>query len=214
MNNQHQFIAIALAVSVTMMGLVIAPSFGVDQASETGTPSESITAEREAVKPLAQVRPEHHIQVQKESLPIGSSRLASQYSAYRLTIQNSWDKPIDIMNAQIVGGTGGQQAYSMVKKSSAGVWGSVLGVGFVLSIVTFGISFVAALVAWPIIAGVNASKNGKARKEANGYQDVVPLGLLNAGESTQVATLVPLNQKPVLKITFRDMEGHLYSVSQ
>lgn len=181
----------------------------IDSATVEATPVEEKPIEATVVK-----QPDHTILVSKEPVPIASGRLASQYSGYKLTVQNTGNAAIDIISAQITGGTNGQTGYAMVKKGSGAVWGSVLGAGFVLSIVTFGISFLVALVAWPIIAGVNAGKNSSARKESIKFSDILPLGVVDAGQSVEVLTLVPVGQKPAVKLTFRDMEGKLYSVAR
>lgn len=151
----------------------------------------------------------------KTQIPLKSSRLYETYQAYKITIQNDCAFPIEVINAQAASATSGLSAYHMVKKSSASVWGSVLGAGFVLSIVTFGISFVVALVAWPIIAGVNGSKNASARKESIRFTDIVPVGLMNAGESIEMLSLFPIGQTPQLKFTLKQQNAApLYTVSR
>jgi hypothetical protein len=151
----------------------------------------------------------------KTQIPLKSSRLNETYQAYKITIQNDCAFPVEVINAQAASATSGLSAYHMVKKSSASVWGSVLGAGFVLSIVTFGISFVVALVAWPIIAGVNGSKNATARKESMKFTDIVPIGLMNTGESVEMLSLFPIGQKPQLKFTMKQQNAvPLYTVSR
>jgi hypothetical protein len=143
------------------------------------------------------------------------SRLNNSYQGYELVIENLGTTPIEIINAQTLGGTAGQEGYLMVEKSATAAITGVMVGGGVLALVTFGISLIVSSVASPIIFASNNAANRKARKESLKYTNALPLGLVNVGESTQFATLIPTGQTPQLKITFKDtVTNELHSITR
>lgn len=205
------FIAYLLAVGIGVM-----PLEQLAMAAEVVAETENVQVIK--VEPDLQAHatlPDEMVQVTKNKIPLASNRLRKQYQGYKISIQNSGKNPIDLINANLSGATSGNEAYLMVEKSTGALIGGLLAGGFVLSIVTFGITFLLALLAWPIIGGVNHHKNKKALRESLKYTDDVPLGTVNVGESLAFETLVPSGKSAQIKLTFRDtVTKELYSVTK
>ncbi len=143
------------------------------------------------------------------------SRLRKEFTAYAYTVSNNTGGEIELLHAEIVNGMNGQGAALGVQKSSAGAIGALIGGGLLLGIVTFGITFLAGLLASPIVYAVNHHGNHKAIAEGMPYSNQVPTGVMADGDSIQFTTLTPLNQNPQVKMTFRNLAtNEIFSVTK
>lgn len=206
---------IALSVLVSLVGpSAFADGLLPQKTAPAVTQVETKTETIEAPKQAQVVK--NHIQIDATKSQIQlHSRLRKQYTGYAYTISNNTPDQLELMHAEIVNGMNGQGAALGVQKSSAAAIGSVLGGGLVLGIVTFGISFLAGLVATPFIYGINAHKNNKAIAEGMPYSNQVPTGIIPAGDSIQFNTLTPLNQTPQVKMTFRNsVTNEIFAVTR
>ncbi len=160
------------------------------------------------------INPIENIDVVRNQMPL-HSRLSKVYTGYQYTVTNKNPFEIDILSGQITDGINGQMGYLNVEKSSAAAIGATIGGGFVLGIVSLGITFLVALIATPFIYAGNHAANKKARNESLAYPNQVEIGMLNSGESININTLVPIGQNPKLKLTFREFKTkEIYSLTK
>jgi len=177
--------------------------------------AEQIKIEKNVISTEA-INPDfsNFIDVTKNEIPL-NSRLRKVYKGYKYTITSKYPNTLDLIAGSANNGINGQQGYLNVEKSSAAAIGSVLGGGLVLGIVSFGITFVVALVATPFIYASNNHGNNKARNEGLGFSNQIPTGTLNLGDSISFTTLIPLIEQPQIKLQFRDIKtSQIYSMSR
>lgn len=143
-----------------------------------------------------------------------STRLGKYYSGYEYSIVNQSKSPINIVNAQIVNGQNGNVAYTNMQNQEPSAMARTWAIAGPIGLFTLGIGWAAGLVATPFVA-ISTNKNKrKAQSESIAYSNILTLGLINSGESTQVSTLVPIGSKPQLKITIQDTKTkELHTVS-
>lgn len=162
----------------------------------------------------ASVYVDRRIDVTKNSVPL-HSRLAKTYSGYTYTIANNSDSTLELIHGEVTNGVNGQGAALGAEKSSAAAIGSVLGGGFVLGFVTLGISFLASLIASPVIYAANNHGNKKAIQEGMGFPGQVPTGVLSHGDTLNLNVLAPISQAPQLKLSFRNTAtNELFSITR
>ncbi len=143
------------------------------------------------------------------------SRLRKTYTGYAFVISNNSQVPIELLHGEVINGVNGQGAALGAQKSSAAAIGTTIGTGVVTGFLTLGISTAASLVASPIIYGANKHKNTKTIGEGVGFSNQVPIGALNPGDNAKFSTLVPISQKPQLKVTFKEISSNeIFSVSK
>jgi hypothetical protein len=148
------------------------------------------------------------------SVPL-NSRLKKSYTGYTVNVANASKTPVEIMNGDVINGVNGQGAALGAQKSSAAAIGTTLGTGLVTGIFTFGISTAASLIASPFIYGANSHKNNRAIAEGSQYGNQVTYGVLNPGDSLKINTLVPVSQKPQVKLSFKNIEtGEIFTISK
>lgn len=154
------------------------------------------------------------ITVTKSLVPL-RSQLRKRYSGYKITLQNNSDVPLEIVSANVVMGTDGQQAYLAVKKGSKGGVAGILGGGLAVGLVTFGVGFALALIAAPIYWGVRHSKNKKAKQEGFPFTNQPPIGVFNPGDEVSMTTLIPFGNQAFIETTLKNTKtGTLFTLAQ
>ena len=133
-----------------------------------------------------------------------STRLGKYYSGYEYTLINQSKIPLNIVNAQIVNGQNGNVAYTSMQNQEPSAMARTWAIAGPIGLFTLGIGWVAGLVATPFVAIVSNKNKRNAQTESIAYSNILTLGLINSGESTQVSTLVPIGSKPQIKITIQD----------
>jgi hypothetical protein len=150
------------------------------------------------------------LDVQKISVPL-NSRLKKDFAGYEYKITNNFNESINIVNAQINNGQDGNTAY--MRSESEGAIGITWAIAGPVGLFTFGIGWIAGIVATPIVWVVQNNKNKKARTESVAYNNTVPIGILNPSESLSVKTLVPIGSQPQLKLTIMDNKKELHVIT-
>lgn len=129
------------------------------------------------------------------------SRLKGDYNGYKYTITNKSDGDLELVNATITNGQDGAIASDVVADGSGvGTMWAIMGPA---GLVSFGITWLVGIVATPIMLVTDKMRNSKARKEGLNFNNLVDLGLLPAGQSTEVNTLIRKGAQPQLKITYK-----------
>ena len=151
------------------------------------------------------------LDVQKTQIPL-TSKLHKDFSGYEYVITNNMKQPLNILNAQIQNGQDGNLAYQ--KSEAEGAIGTTWAIAGPVGLFTLGAGWAVGLIATPIVWIVQNNKNKKIRTEGMAYTNLVPLGLLNANESTSVKTLVPVGSQPQLKLTIMDSKKNIYTINK
>ena len=151
------------------------------------------------------------LDIQKTQISL-NSRLKKDFTGYEYIITNNLNHPINIVNVQIINGQDGSLAYQ--KSEAEGGMGTTWAIAGPVGLFTLGIGWAVGLVATPIVWIVQKKKNKKIRNEGMAYTNIVPLGILNANESTFVKTLVPVGAQPQLKITITDINKNVYTINR
>lgn len=140
------------------------------------------------------------IQIDLQNVPL-SSRLKGDYMGYKFTIMNKSNSTVEVVNAQIINGQDGSMAARMVADGSGvGPMWAIMGPA---GLFTFGIAWLVGIVATPILFVTDNSRNKKAKKEGQSFNNIVDLGPLLAGNTIELQTLVPIGTKPQLKLTYK-----------
>jgi hypothetical protein len=157
---------------------------------------------------------DYQIDAIKSPVPL-NSRIGKAYSGYTFVVSNNSKEAVELLHAEIMNGVSGQSAALGAQQSSAAAIGATIGGGFLLGIVTFGITFLASLLATPFIYGANHHANTKATAEGVKFPNQVPTGIINPGENIQFACLTPIGQNPQVKMTFRNIANNeLFSITK
>lgn len=161
------------------------------QNSETLTGKTSVVVET-PVAVLDETEAAKLMLVETQLLPL-DSKLKKRYAAYKITVTSNYPNPVSVVSGDVPNAIDGPMAYQLVKGStSKSLFGALLGVAGVV------------LITAPS-AGVIHHRNKKAENEAVLYPGQVPMvEHLNKGESFEFMALVPLGQKPQVRIAFRD----------
>lgn len=149
-----------------------------------------------------------------QSQQVLSTQLKKYYSGYNYTITNNSNESINIVNAQIVNGNDGNIGYNTTMNNEPSAMGRTWAIAGPVGLFTLGIGWIAGLVATPIVAIVSGKNKRKTQTESFAYSNIVPVGVLNSGESISVNTLVPLGSKPQLKITIQDKNKDLKVITR
>lgn len=137
------------------------------------------------------------VQVNLSQVPL-SSKLKKSYNGYKYVITNTSNQNLDIVNAQILNAVNGSVAYQDV--SDGHPIGTTWAIAGPVGLFTFGIGWLAGIVATPIVWIVSDSKNKKAQRESIAYPNIINLGVLTKGDSIEADFLVPIGAKPQLKM--------------
>ncbi len=199
--------------SALMASMVLTPAVFAEQAIKTAELTEPAEGRVEKpaelpvapakTMPAAELPIEALIEITKNTIPL-NSRLRKTYSGYALKVMNKSQVPLDVMGGEVMNGINGQSAYLATEKTSAAAIGATLGTGLVLGIVSFGITFLVALLASPFIYAGTHVGNNRAKSEGTGFTNQVSLGQVNPGDSFTVTTLMPVGQSPQLKLMLRN----------
>ncbi len=137
------------------------------------------------------------IKVENVALPIESARLGKKYSAYKVIMTSDYPGALNVQSGTVTNGVAGQLAYQSAKASAGFNW-------FWLFFPYIGI------IIAPITTAVSHNKNKKAESESIQYPGQVPLAdSLQKGETLEFKTLVPLGQKPAIRVVLRDKMNNL-----
>lgn len=158
--------------------------------------------------------PKPEIEVSYTAIPL-KSRLKKKYAGYKVTITNHSEEQLELMNGEIVNGVNGQGAALGSQKSSAAAIGALLGTGLATGFFTLGITTLTSLVASPVVYAGYKHANNKVNGEGAHYGNQVSLGVIAPGETITVPALIPISQKPELKLTLRQTKNNeLFTVSK
>jgi hypothetical protein len=142
-----------------------------------------------------------YVSIDMTQVPL-SSKLKKDYQAFKYIITNTSTQNVNLVNAQVTNGQNGASASNAVDNGSGvGTLWAVMGP---VGLFTFGIGWLVGLVGTPIVLLTSKGKNKKARREGQGFSNIVDLGLLTSGDSTSVQTLIPIGATPQLKVTFQE----------
>ena len=134
------------------------------------------------------------ISVETTLLPL-DSKLKKRYSAYKITVTSNYPKSLRVVSGNVSNAIDGPLAYQIVKGSASK---SLFGL-----LVPF-----AWIVVTPVSAGVIHNRNKKAEGEAVLYPGQVPMiDHISKGENFQFSALVPLGQKPQVRVAFKDSDN-------
>lgn len=151
--------------------------------------------------PAFAVEASDFVRVEMSSIPL-SSKLKKEYSGYKYEIVNDSKQAVKLVNAQIIHGRdGGAAAAAVDDGNGVGTLWAVMGP---LGLFTFGIGWAVGLIATPVVLLTSKGKNKKARREGQSFTNLVDLGALASGGSTEVQTLVPVGSTPQMKLTIQD----------
>ncbi len=146
----------------------------------------------------------------KAEKQILKSRLKKEYVGYSYKITNNSKSTINIVNAQIVNGIDGNNAYSTVSTKggkSVGILWAVCGPAGVFSL---GVGWLVGIIATPIVLIVGNKKDKRTKKESTKYTNTILSSELTPGESVNAMTLIPKDAKPQLNISIYDKRSKEY----
>lgn len=141
---------------------------------------------------------EKDVQVSLTQVPL-NSRLKKQYNAYRYTITNNSNQDVSLVNAQINNAVSGNIAYQAVDNGHP--IGTTWAICGPLGLVTFGLGWVAGIVATPIVWLTSEKDLKKAQVESVSYPNIVNIGTIQKGEVVTTDFLVPIGTKPQIRLT-------------
>jgi hypothetical protein len=123
---------------------------------------------------------------------LGSSIVSEKFSGYNVTLKNTGPNTVRIVNAKIVNGVDGVQAYNFTKRNTLG------------RTLAWGLAFGAVGMACTSIS--NSKKNNKARNELNefGLENISGVDL-KPGELLKTKVLIPVGSQPELKGQYQDV---------
>lgn len=154
------------------------------------------------------------IEITKNQIPL-NSKLKKRYSGYEYIIKNNDKYKINVLNAQILNGNDGNIAFNTVEQGSGGAIGTVWAICGPTGLFTFGLGWLAGVVATPIAWLVANNSDKRANIESVSYTNIVPIGYIGSGEIIHVKTLVPIGSVPQIKISILDEKTkELYQVVQ
>ena len=145
------------------------------------------------------------IDVTMNQVPL-STQLKKYYCGYEYKITNTSKSKINIVNAQIINGNDGNVAYTTTMNNEPSAMARTWIIAGPVGLFTLGIGWAVGLLATPVVAIVTNKNKKKTQTESIAYSNIITLGILNAGESTQVSTLVPIGSKPQVKLTVQDIK--------
>ena len=149
------------------------------------------------------------IDIQKKIMVL-TSRLKKDFAGYEYTITNNFNENINIVNAQILNGHDGNTAYT--KSEGEGAIAVTWAIAGPVGLFTCGLGWVVGILATPVVWIVQNNQNKKTKTESMAYTNIIPIGILNAAESIQVNTLIPIGSQPQLKLTIMDSKKNLHTV--
>lgn len=136
------------------------------------------------------------VTVSLQPVPVEAGLFEKKYQAYQVILQNTGPNPVQLLEAEMLNGLDGDEAYEQSKKGLIGPT-SFLGVtGFVTT---------AIRRKW---------RNNKARDEAGEYDRQLPPATLPVNQVLTFKTLVPKSETPKAVVTYQDtVTGETYQVT-
>lgn len=155
------------------------------------------------------VSPAQFVQVTQSSIPL-EGRLKGKFSGFKFTLKNLSDGNIEIMKGEIVNGVDGATAYRKTDNSRSR--------GFLAGLASMPLSYVPYGGYGSSAVSTSAGYAGAASDEQTdqasmGKTKFFPSGMVIPTDEISIEGLVPLNEKPEIKIIFRDLktnEVHMY----
>lgn len=124
------------------------------------------------------------------------SKLKKRYNAYTVNLKSTYPGTLKIESTSLLNGTDSNAAYESVYYSPwHSLWFCLLGLA--------GLA-VALPMQWTIQA-----KNHNARKESEKYPSQMQATVIKQNETLAIKALVPLGQRPLLRVSFKDPESGL-----
>ena len=155
-----------------------------------------------------------YVDVDSKPFPL-RSRFRKDYEASQYSIKNNFEHPLNIISADIKNGVDGHIAFYENKESSGVALSSMWGIAILTCIPTVGITLIVAAVATPFVMIEDYVSNRRMKKESILFSNDIDRIILNQGDSVDFMTLSRVGKKPLIQITFRDMEtGEIYSISK
>ncbi len=152
---------------------------------------------------------QENIQVTWAHLIDGSHKLSpwllkNQYDGYLVTIENQRAVPIQLVSVTVPEKVAPELAYGQLKQSAGKAYALNAGMGLALAPLTFGGSLVLAVIlTGPVAAAMANSHNKNTLRYVNAFPGQLPLDTLQAGESRQLALLVPKGLTPHLHLSLQ-----------
>jgi hypothetical protein len=146
--------------------------------------------------------PESYLEVTQTVVPL-EGRLTKRFQGLKITLKNRQGNYVEIVRGEVMNGVDGQTAYQMTDNSRAR--------GFWTSLATAPLGYVpyAGYGSGAISTAVNAGGSVSDQNTANSSYNKVkhfPNGVLSPNDEISIYTLVPLNERPQVKIIFRDLK--------
>lgn len=154
------------------------------------------------------------INIIKTQIPL-STQLKKYYNGFEYKITNNSKSKINIINAQVINGNDGSIAYTTTMNNEPSAMARTWIIAGPVGLVTLGIGWALGLLAMPIVAVVSSNNKRKTQNESISYTNMINLGILNCGESTNVKTLCPIGSTTQIKITIQDLKDNkLLTINQ
>lgn len=160
-----------------------------------------------------QTSTQEEVQVTWAHLVDGNHKLSPEllrkhYDGYLLTIQNNRKSPILLLSAEVPEKVAPELAYAQLKQSAGKAYAINAGAGLALAPLTFGLSFALAIVlTGPIGAAMANGHNKTTLRYVNEFPGKISLDTVQAGETKQLAFLVPKGMTPHLHLSAQDLES-------
>jgi hypothetical protein len=149
-----------------------------------------------------QVMPEAFFQVTQTPEPLSGS-LKNKYQAMRITVKNTQMMPLEVLSGEVVNGVDSQVASREANANSQSR-------GAARNIFTMGLGYVpyAGYGSGAVSAAGNYADANQREADQASTSDktkVIPHAVLNPNEIVSIVSLVPKNQRAIVKLTFRDL---------
>lgn len=155
--------------------------------------------------------PEAYLQVTQTVEPLAGS-LKNKYQALRITVRNTQPRPLELLSGQVLNGIDSavaareSAAASQSARSARSMFSSGLGY---IPYFGNGASAINAAASYGDARDIEDEQNNAASKTK-----VLPQGVISPNGRLSIVTLVPINQRAVVRMTFRDLKtNETYTVT-
>lgn len=150
------------------------------------------------VTPCLALASKDDIKIDVQDMELKNGKVKRQFNAYKITVFNSSQNTIRILNGAVQNGVTSTGAYSQLDLDNSGV-GLLWAIGVPLSLVTFGGGIIGALVMTPFCIMENNAAKREVGMMTSKFKDQVVYVEVPPLQSFSFSTLVNQPKKPVLK---------------
>lgn len=172
----------------------------IQQTQQAQQPQQS-----QASQPVqASLTADSYVQVSQVPIPV-EGRLKKKFQGLKITLKNRQGNYIEVIRGDIVNGVDGQTAYQQTDNSQArGFWSSLATAP--LNYVPYG-GYGSSAVSTAANYGGSVSDQNTSNSAYNKVKSF-PNGVLSPNDEISIYTLVPVNERPQVKIIFRDLKSN------